>query len=504
MSKKKKIHKSAKTNADVEKAGVVLEEAVVASADATDSSADASVENADSTVAKEADASSVSEDGSADTDVTADGDSAVEIADEDAPEDVPTKVKEPRGVSQAPRLVMILTAICVIVALLLGVVNAVTSEKIADNAAKAKEIAILAIFKDGNRAELYDTVDGKEIYLVYRDRGLVGYCVFLTVTGFGGDIDMTVGINGELSTCGVKIVNMSETPGVGTKVKTPDFLELFDGLSHDDPIGDVDAISGATISSNAVMDGVKAAHEINFDFKTVAEELGVKILTPADILGIKETETETSAPAESENVSQTGNTAAGTESAPSESDSAEESDPAEQTEDVPFVDNGGEKYYVYEVGVTTVDDRYVLEIKKEDETATFETETKEPETEKATEKQTEKETEKVTEKVTEAPTEKPTTAETTTEAQTSTPPTTAEPTTEPQTTVPPETSDATSSEDTSSDSESTDVTEPVSPDTSDGADTSDPQEVDTTGDGAKAVSEPSEESDSSGEGSSAK
>ncbi len=497
--KKKKIHKPAETEAIAENAEITVEESIEASADATDSSADASFENTD--------ASLVSEDGSADTDVTADGDSAAET-DEDAPEDAPAKVKEPRVVSQAPRLVIILTAICVIVALLLGVVNAVTAEKIANNAAKAKEIAILAIFKDGNRAELYDTVDDKEIYLVYRDEGLVGYCVFLTVTGFGGDVDMTVGINGELSTCGVKIVNMSETPGVGTKVKTPDFLELFDGLSHEDPIGDVDAISGATISSTAVMDGVKAAHEIDFDFKAVAEKLGVKILTPADILGIKETETETTAPADSENVSQTGNTAAGTEPDPYESDSTEDSDPAEQTEDVPYVDNGGEKYYIYGVDVTTVDDRYVLEIKKEDETATFETETKAPETdketEKATEKVTEKETEKQTEEETEKKTEAPTTAETTTEAVTTAPPTTAETTTEPQTTAPPETSDATSSEDTSSDSESADVTEPVSPDTSEGADTSEPQEVDTTGDGAKAVSEPAEGSDPSGEGSTAK
>ena len=503
--KKKKIHEPGDIKSDVENTEAAHEEIVEASADASDDTVDAAVEGTDSPADEEADVSLLSEGASADADPAADGDA--ENADEDAAEDLPAKAKRKRGGPQAPKLVIILTAICVVVALLLGVVNAVTSEKIADNASKAKEIAILAIFKDGNRAELYDTVDGKEVYLVYRDEGLVGYCVFLTVTGFGGDVDMTVGINGELSTCGVKIVNMSETPGVGTKVKTPDFLELFDGLSHDDPIGDVDAISGATISSNAVMDGVKAAHEIDFDFKAVAEELGVKILTPADILGIKETETQTAVSAESGNASQTGDTAAGTEPSPSEGDSTEDSDPAEETEDVPYVDNGGEKYYIYGVDVTTVDDRYVLEINKDDETATFETETEEPETEKetekATEKQTEKQTEKPTEKVTEAPTEKPTTAETTTAPQTTAPPVTAEPTTEVQTTAPPETSDtsdASSSDESSSDPESSETTDPVSPDTSDTADTGDPQELDTT-DGAKAVSEPSEDFGSSDDAS---
>ena len=474
--KKKKIHKPEEIKADVENPETAVEETAVASADPSDvTEAVPAVEAVDDAT------ESVSD--TADQVAASDGDLSADAPDADMAEDTTVKVKKPRTVSQAPRLVMILTAICVVVALLLGVVNAVTKEKIADNAARAKEIAILSIFKDGNRAELYDIIDGKEVYLVYRNEGLVGYCVFLTVTGFGGDIDMTVGINGEISTCGVKIVNMSETPGVGTKVKTPDFLELFDGLSHEDPIGDVDAISGATISSGAVMSGVKAAHEIDFDFKAVAEKLGVKILTPADILDIKETETETTPSPESES----DGTASGAEPAPTESRDPSESDPAEETEDIPYVDNGGEKYYIYGVGVTTVDDRYVLEIKKEDETATFEKETKEPETEKETEKATEKQTEK--------PTEAPTTAETTTKAETTVPPTTAQTTTEPQTTASPETSD-TSAEDTSGPAESTETTGPVSPDTSDTADTGDPLEVDTTG-GANAVSEPEEITDSS-------
>ncbi len=419
-----------------------------------------------------------------------------ETAEESDADDVPVKEKKSRGTSQAPRLVMILTAICVVVALLLGVVNTVTEAKIADNAAKAKEIAILAIFEDGNKAELYSTLDdGTEVYLVYRDADLVGYCVFLTVTGFGGDIDMTVGINGEISTCGVKIVNMSETPGVGTKVKTPDFLELFDGLSHDDPIGDVDAISGATISSTAVMSGVKAAHSIDFDFKAVAEDLGVKILTPADLLGIKETETEATTPAESEREPQSDSGAESTEPATVDGSATDESEPAEQTEDIPYVDNGGEKYYVYGVDVTTVDDRYVLEIKKEDETATFEKETKEPETEKTTEKETEAPT--TAETTTGAQTTAaPTTAETTTETQTTAPPTTAETSTEPETTAPPETSDTSSSEEDTTDPESTE-TEPISPDTSDTTETGDPTELDTTGEnGARSVAEPSKTSDS--------
>lgn len=477
--KKKKIHK-AEEQVALEEVNVPVKEAVSFDTEASDAVVDEPVHENEDIVTDNTDDSA---------------DNADVPRGEELAEDLPVKEKKSRGTANAPRLVIILTAICVIVALLLGIVNSVTEGKIADNAAKAKEIAILAIFKDGNRAELYDTLDdGTEVYLVYRDEGLVGYCVFLTVTGFGGDIDMTVGINGEISTCGVKIVNMSETPGVGTKVKTPDFLEMFDGLSHEDPIGDVDVISGATISSKAVMSGVVAAHAIDFDFKAVAEELGVKILTPADILDIKETETGATTPAASEKDPQTGDGTTGNESAPSESGPALESDPAVQTEDIPYVDNGGEKYYVYGVDVTVASDRYVLEIKKEDETATFEKETKEPETEK--------QTEKATEAPTTAETTTAATAETTTtEAQTTAAPTTAETTTEVPTTVLPESSDTSSSGETTTGPEGTE-TAPVSPDTSEPADTNEPQELDTTGEGdAKAASEPKETDSSNGEDS---
>ena len=216
--------------------------------------------------------------------------------------------------------------------------------------------------------------------------------------------------------------------------------------------------------------------------------------TPADILDIKETETEATTPAASEKDPQTGDGMTGNESAPSESGPALESDPAVQTEDIPYVDNGGEKYYVYGVDVTVASDRYVLEIKKEDETATFEKETKEPETEK--------QTEKATEAPTTAETTTAATAETTTtEAQTTAAPTTAETTTEVPTTVLPESSDTSSSGETTTGPEGTE-TAPVSPDTSEPADTNEPQELDTTGEGdAKAASEPKETDSSNGEDS---
>lgn len=282
------------------------------------------------------------------------------------------------------RLVITLTAICVAIAVLLAAVNAVTRDKIAENVMKTKAEAVLDIFDKGTDCELYKTLDdGSEVYLVYRDGNVIGYCAFVSSVGFGGNIDMMVGINSAYETEGVKIVSMSETPGVGTKTDTPEFLNRFMGLGHNDPVGSVDAVSGATISSTAVKNGVKLAHSIEIDLTAVCAEKGCSLITPEMLEGMTEESTEEST---EEAVSPDTDASTGDPSVtePEETDpvspdtSAEETEPQE-TEDIPFVNNPGMRDFLYNVDVSVGSDRFVIEIPKDDETATFET-TTEPET----------------------------------------------------------------------------------------------------------------------------
>lgn len=84
--------------------------------------------------------------------------------------------------------------------------------------------------------------------------------------GFGGKIELIIGILMDGTITGYKIIEQSETPGLGTKVTEPKFSNQFVGknaytnnfdLKKDG--GEIDAVTGATISSKAVVKAVKSA-----------------------------------------------------------------------------------------------------------------------------------------------------------------------------------------------------------------------------------------------------
>ncbi|NVM57638.1 MAG: RnfABCDGE type electron transport complex subunit G [Desulfobacterales bacterium] len=82
--------------------------------------------------------------------------------------------------------------------------------------------------------------------------------------GFGGDIGVMVGVNFETDELlGIGVTTHSETPGLGSRAKDdPSFRAQFKGLSINEPIkvkpdgGQIDAVSGATITSRGVCQGV--------------------------------------------------------------------------------------------------------------------------------------------------------------------------------------------------------------------------------------------------------
>lgn len=160
------------------------------------------------------------------------------------------------------KLVLVLTIICTGIALLLAIVNSVTKDKIAENIAKQQETAIFTIFENGNSTEEYVTADGETVYIVYKDGEAIGYCVNASGTGFGGEVQVMVGLKSDKSVHGIKIVSMSETPGIGTKVQGESFLRQFVGNSGK---ADADIISGATFSSKAVIEAVDYALALDFD-----------------------------------------------------------------------------------------------------------------------------------------------------------------------------------------------------------------------------------------------
>jgi electron transport complex protein RnfG len=92
--------------------------------------------------------------------------------------------------------------------------------------------------------------------------GVAGRAIQVSSPGYAGPVDLLVGLDQRGSVTGVKILNQRETPGLGQKISQPVFLQQFIGRSAKDrlePKQDIDAITGATISSRAVCLGVKKA-----------------------------------------------------------------------------------------------------------------------------------------------------------------------------------------------------------------------------------------------------
>ncbi|MGM9662711.1 MAG: FMN-binding protein [Oscillospiraceae bacterium] len=169
-----------------------------------------------------------------------------------------------------------LLVISLVVAGLLGLVNGVTADKIAainaENTAAAMnqvvtvenaEYTPLEISEDvAAAAAAYATLDS--LYEVRAGGELAGYTVKIIASGSQGSIEMMVGTDTAGAVTGVAIVDHSETSGIGSKVMTNvnGVLDQFKGMSGAGTLAvgqNVDAISGATVSSKGVTAGVNAA-----------------------------------------------------------------------------------------------------------------------------------------------------------------------------------------------------------------------------------------------------
>ena len=172
-------------------------------------------------------------------------------------------VKTKKGMPEMARLTITLLAISAVCALLLGAVNAITAPRIAA-AQEAKTQAAMAevLPYDGAYTPVEFDTTGTIVTAVYA-AGDEGYVIQVAPSGFGGNIDMMVGVSKDGTCTGISIIDMSETAGLGANASKDWFREQFVGQSGTVKVtkdgGTIDALTGATITSRAVADGVTAA-----------------------------------------------------------------------------------------------------------------------------------------------------------------------------------------------------------------------------------------------------
>ena len=164
------------------------------------------------------------------------------------------------------RLGVTLLVITGIVALALAGVNAVTAPVIAQLNEQKTQQAIEQVLPGGGE-ELESFVDETGMVMaVYASE--IGYALKVAPQGFGGEIQMMVGVDKDGKVLGVSIISQVETAGLGAVMaaktqKGEDFRDQYIGLSGELAVdkdgGTIDSIASATISSRAVTQGVNAA-----------------------------------------------------------------------------------------------------------------------------------------------------------------------------------------------------------------------------------------------------
>lgn len=168
------------------------------------------------------------------------------------------------------KIALRLTILMVIAGLCLGAAYTVTKDPIARQEAEQKEMARKAVLEEAVFFEEVQLTDGGNVQECYRGLDAAGnpcgYAMSVTAKGFGGDIQLTVGVKDGVVT-GVRIGTHSETPGLGARAAEEKFYGQFTGKSGTLSViktgeagdSEINAITAATITSTAVTNAVNEA-----------------------------------------------------------------------------------------------------------------------------------------------------------------------------------------------------------------------------------------------------
>ena len=165
------------------------------------------------------------------------------------------------------RLTLTLLIIAAVVAAALAVVNQITAPVIQKAKEEKTRNAIMTVLPGGYDREITDFTDPsglvKRMY-----EGANGYALEVTPAGFDGEITLMVGVDQEGKVLGISVISHTETAGLGAvsaanTAAGEAFRQQFVGQSGHVQVkkdgGVIDAITGATVTSRAICDGINAA-----------------------------------------------------------------------------------------------------------------------------------------------------------------------------------------------------------------------------------------------------
>lgn len=166
-----------------------------------------------------------------------------------------------------------LCGVTVVCGLMVYGVHRITDLDIAQRGNQAEQAILEVVMPNAEfRTETpYRSPDAVSITAGYSDSALVGYCVEVQTPGFGGMITMVVGVDLDGKVTGVTVTSHSETLDMGTPALEKSYLERFIGRSgtlSTSGSNRIDALSGATVTSKALINGVNQALSVVANLNT--------------------------------------------------------------------------------------------------------------------------------------------------------------------------------------------------------------------------------------------
>ena len=173
--------------------------------------------------------------------------------------------------------------ICLVATALLGVANGITEKKIEQNAIATEEASRKIVMPDaasfGEKTESTFTYDGAQtayscVPALDANGAAIGYVFITESTGYGGKISTMTGVSSDGKVTGVEFLELNETVGLGMNASKQSFKDQFVGkilnigVSKNSPgENEIQALTGATISSKATTKGVNTALAIFEDMQ---------------------------------------------------------------------------------------------------------------------------------------------------------------------------------------------------------------------------------------------
>ena len=161
--------------------------------------------------------------------------------------------------------VVVLCAICVVVTAALAATNAATAPVIAAATAEAQRKARMELLPDADNFTEVTGIQVENVSAIYTADNGAGVVITSTAKGYGGTMTVMTAFTPDGTIRQLKVTENKETKGIGSNVaSSASYWEKYAGLSAEKALvlkTDVDAYSGATISSKALNAAVNSAIE---------------------------------------------------------------------------------------------------------------------------------------------------------------------------------------------------------------------------------------------------